>query len=94
MCWLQSDKSLYILSYEKLQQNLKVEMRKILKFLGQPVSEKVLDCVERNSGGIYRRKHSDFNPYTEVNPKILKRIEDVKQTVETKLETKIRWKMI
>ena len=48
LCWLNSGKPQLVVSYEKLQQNLKTEMRKIVKFLGQPVSDKVLDCVEMN----------------------------------------------
>ena len=83
-CWLQSKKPLHVVRYEKLKTDLRAELRKILTFLNQTISERNLDCVERSTGEKWHRKKSDFDPYSKVDKNILKRLEDAERSVVNK----------
>ena len=73
--------------YENLQSYLKVEMRRILRFLNKPISEENLECVAHNTGEKWHRKKSEFNPYSQVDINTLKKIEKVNSTIEQALNT-------
>ncbi|OXA52396.1 WSC domain-containing protein 2 [Folsomia candida] len=64
---------LLISMYHQLVQNTTQELTTILDFLGEPVTESVMNCVINNKEGIYRRrkKNVQFNPFTSKMEKFL-----------------------
>jgi len=67
--WLdQSKVPVHIVQYENLVADTRQELKKVLKFLRQPVSEKILDCVLEASDGYFKRnRHLNFDPYSQEN---------------------------
>lgn len=66
---------MHIVQYENLVADTRRELKKVLKFLKHPVSEKVLDCVLEASDGYFKRtKHLNFDPYSQENVATVLRI--------------------
>ncbi|KAK4314790.1 hypothetical protein Pmani_013936 [Petrolisthes manimaculis] len=64
--WLKFEGPLHLVFYEDLLDNLPEEMRRILEFLDQEVSESNFDCMVRHQDGIYKRRRRplNFDPFT------------------------------
>lgn len=66
---------MHLVQYEKLVADTRQELKKLLKFLKFPVSEKILDCVLEASDGYFKRtKHLNFDPYSQENVETGQRI--------------------
>ena len=66
---------MHIVQYEELVANTRQELKKVLKFLKHPVSEKILDCVMEASDGYFKRtKHLNFDPYSQEDAETVQRI--------------------
>ena len=81
-CWVAFSKPLLIVRYENIKKTMNFELRKILNFLNIHVSNQVLKCVENNTGEIWHRKPSVFNPYSTVNNKVLLKLNTTETLVE------------
>ena len=63
-----------MVKYEELKSNTEEELRKILKFLNFSISREKMECVLRNSNGMFKRAyHLNFNPYSKENCETLNR---------------------
>lgn len=64
-----------VIQYEKLKENVTQELSKALEFLGHHVEKERMNCVERNSEGLFKRQaHLNFNPFSSENKKSVNRI--------------------
>lgn len=67
--WLsQTDTKIHVVQYERLVQDVRQELVKILDFLEIKVKDEDIDCAVENRGGAFKRtKHLNFDPYTREN---------------------------
>ena len=57
--WLESDKKLFVIQYEKLKLDLRGLIRKTCQFLELETNDTVLNCVYMNQEGLYHRPKND-----------------------------------
>lgn len=81
-CWLKKKMPVLIVRYENLMSDLKGQMVKILVFLNRTVSNEKLQCLSANKGDTLRRKKSSFNPYMDIDSKILTKLEQINSSIE------------
>jgi hypothetical protein len=54
-----------VLKYENLQNNLELELKRVLNFLNATWTEEDVNCVLQHRNGHFQRsKHLDLNPFT------------------------------
>lgn len=73
--WLnQDDTEVHVVQYERLISRTREELEKILNFVNVTVDKPRMECVMKNSQGIFKRNdHLNFNPYSQDNCKTLNR---------------------
>lgn len=74
--WLkESHIPIHVVQYENLKTNLTLEVQKMVQFLDIPVSNETLQCVAKNSEGLFKRiDHLNFDPFSIENKDAVNRI--------------------
>ena len=62
--WLSFKGPLFLLRYEDLQTNMVQQMTKVMTFLNLKVSEKGIECLQKNSEGNFHRTTRNSSSYT------------------------------
>ena len=79
LSWLNFSKALLVVQFEKLLDNYKLELERIVKFLGLQFDPKGLECLEHNNTGYFKRSKKS-EPY--FSPEVLLLIQHVISVVE------------